>query len=62
MFIVIETVALLDRRPGDTLSEHVWYIAQVSVVWWLLAGFLIWLTAHFLGPRARKWIDSWRDK
>jgi ribose/xylose/arabinose/galactoside ABC-type transport system permease subunit len=48
-FLVIEGAALLNRDPGaDTLSELVWVAVSVPVVWWVLAGFLVWLTVHFL--------------
>ena len=48
-FFAIETHALLNREPGgDTLSELVWTVVSVPVLWWLMAGFLLWLTIHFL--------------
>ncbi len=48
-FVVLETIAVIDQDTGDTLSEHVWFVAYQPVIWWLLAGFLMWLTLHFLG-------------
>ena len=48
-FLVIETLALLDRSPGgDTLSELIWEIVAIPVLWWVAAGFLFWLSIHFL--------------
>ena len=48
-FIVIETLALLNRDPGpDTASELIWEIVAIPVLWWVAAGFLFWLSIHFL--------------
>jgi hypothetical protein len=58
-FILIETSALRNQEPGDTLSEHVWEWFGTGVpkgertLWWLvkriiLVGFLVWLLGHFL--------------
>lgn len=57
-FGVIEGKALLDRRRGDTLSEHVWRwfgtARDIQPSGWVkfrrfvLLSFLAWLTAHFL--------------
>lgn len=53
---VTELVALLNRRDGDTLSEHVWKVARVGdarptpVVWVIravIALVMIWLASHF---------------
>lgn len=53
---VLETLAIIDRRRGDTLSEHVWKVflvkdARHPVLRWLLRipllGALTWLTLHF---------------
>jgi hypothetical protein len=53
---VTELVALLNRRDGDTLSEHVWRVFRVrdprpTPVVLILRGLmilvLIWLTGHF---------------
>lgn len=48
MFAILETMALLDPRSGDTLSEHVWWVLQAPVLWFVGAGFMVWLTIHFL--------------
>ena len=49
-FIVIETLALLDHDPGgDTASELIWEIVSIPFLWWVAAGFLLWLSIHFLG-------------
>ena len=53
---ITELVAILNRRDGDTLSEHVWRIARVDdprptpLVWTirgLIAAVCIWLAGHF---------------
>ncbi|MFC8095362.1 hypothetical protein [Streptomyces sp. NPDC057301] len=55
VFVVLETVALLNGTPDDTLSEHIWRWAglHASGVWAairraILAGALGWLVVHFL--------------
>lgn len=60
LFLAVELPAIFNTTDGDTLSEHVWRIVSVPVAWWLLAGFLVWLLVHLLGPQARRWIRSWR--
>lgn len=56
-FAVLEGAALARRKPGDTLSEHVWAwfcikgggrFALARRV--TLAAFLGWLAWHFLAP------------
>jgi hypothetical protein len=51
-----ELVALANKKPGDTLSEHVWKIAKVGdprptpLVWTiraLIALVMLWLAGHF---------------
>lgn len=53
--LVTELIALLSKREGGTLSEHVWKILRVgdkrptSAVWAgrvLLGVFLLWLLPH----------------
>ncbi|ADE43486.1 gp19 [Streptomyces phage phiSASD1] len=57
-FVVIEGLALLRKRPDDTLSEHVWRWFAVARAtqpdgrtrlrrFMLLAG-MSWLSVHFL--------------
>ena len=55
VFVVVETLAIIDRRRGDTLSEHVWKWLKVGarqptlLVWVARAGVLIfcaWLGFH----------------
>lgn len=55
MFFAIEGPALVNRRLGDTLSEHVWKwfsIKEKSFQWRLrrftLLAFLAWVSGHFL--------------
>ena len=54
-FIVIEGLAIRDKRRNDTLSEHCWEwfsVKQKKKAWRarriLLAAFMVWLTVHFL--------------
>lgn len=54
-FVVVEGAALLDKRPGDTLSEHVWYwfsMKDQGPSWHIrrviLLTMMAWLSAHFL--------------
>ncbi|MEK9736188.1 MAG: hypothetical protein VW362_07035 [Candidatus Nanopelagicales bacterium] len=50
-FIVIEGVALIRKERGDTLSEQVWFaLKKAPVLWWVGAGFMLWVTGHFLVP------------
>lgn len=52
----VELVALLNRRPGDTLSEHVWRWIGLGRRWTVtfmlrravLAAFLGWLLLHLI--------------
>lgn len=59
--IAVELVAVLDKKPGDTLSEHVWkwltgqVFKPMAIPAWLawvfrvvLAAFFIWLGPHFV--------------
>jgi len=54
--LVTELVALFSKKPGGTLSEHVWKVLKVgdsrptSAVWvgrGAVALFLVWLLFHF---------------
>lgn len=56
-FLVPETVALIRKRPGDTLSEAVWHWCQVTpgntfTTWTalhvLVAFFMVWLFVHLV--------------
>ncbi len=54
-FAAIEGAALVNKRDGDTLSEHVWRwfsMRQKGAGWrmrrFALLAFLAWLVAHFL--------------
>jgi hypothetical protein len=55
MFFAIEVPAILNKRRGDTLSEHVWRwfaVTDKPAGWqlrrFILLTFLAWLTVHFL--------------
>lgn len=55
MFGAIEGAALIDKRKGDTLSEHTWRwfsIKHKGRGWRIrrfsLLAFLAWLSAHFM--------------
>lgn len=54
--LVTELVALFGKKPGGTLSEHIWKVLRVgdprptSAVWvgrGVLGLFLVWLLFHF---------------
>lgn len=46
--LVLELVAVL-RGQGETLSEITWRaMRRNKLVWWAVAGFLLWLAAHLL--------------
>jgi hypothetical protein len=54
MFFVIELPAIVNRTPGDTLSEHTrrWFATRTKPRAWrirrlVLAFFLVWLGLHF---------------
>lgn len=48
-FLVFEAVALLTRKPGDTLSENVWAIFRPYALTRAFIGALLgWLVWHFL--------------
>ena len=62
-FVIVEGVALVRKKRGDTLSEHVWdwfclkgekdgKSAWCIVRRVLFFGFCIWLTVHFLSGGA----------
>lgn len=56
MFIVAEAWAIIERDPGDTLSESIWFLQQQF--WPLtigLAVLFVFLFGHFvLDRRSRK--------
>lgn len=59
-FLAIEIPAIANKDGGDTLTEHVQYVAGTG--WWatiLIAGGLVglfaWLMPHFFGPDSRVW-------
>lgn len=59
-FFAIEIPAIINDEGGDTLTEHVQYVAGYG--WWVVAligGGLIalvaWLLPHFFGPDSRVW-------
>jgi hypothetical protein len=62
LFLAIELPAIFNDEQGDTLSEHVWAVTDISFFWWLFAGFVIWFGAHLLGPKASKWFRKWRKR
>jgi len=57
VFLVLEGIALFNRRSGDTLSEKVWVwsgtgtkgrAATTGVRRAGLLAFMVWLTVHFM--------------
>lgn len=56
-FLVWETLALLDSKPGDTLTENVRPLMHAHpLVWFVAAGFVAWIAVHFLAPSVEQWI------
>lgn len=54
MFFAIEIPAIVDKDPGDTLTEHTrrWFSTRTKSVQWrlrrlVLLFFLVWLVVHF---------------
>ena len=48
-FCVMEAIAIHRKAPGDTLSEQVWAVLRGRPpLWFIGAGFLVWLAGHFL--------------
>lgn len=52
-FLAIEIPALIQRRRGDTLTDHVmWFqrlrVGRVPIGWILFGAFWTWLTTHFV--------------
>ncbi len=50
-FVIVESVAVFNKRAGDTLSERVWDwfgVKHESRKWlrWPLRVFLLWLAVH----------------
>lgn len=45
--LIVEAMALFNKRTGDTLSEQVWGWMNVKFVYWFVLFFLAWLIAHF---------------
>lgn len=53
-FVVIETWAILDKDPDDTLSEHVWTLMNASsFITFSVVMLLVWLLYHFVWERRR---------
>lgn len=52
LFVGLEAWAIFDRRPGDTLSESVWFLQRS---WWpltiILAILFVFLIVHFIFDR-----------
>jgi len=51
-FVVLESVALIDSDPGDSLSESVWFLQRSF--WPLTVGLgvlFVFLTIHFIFDR-----------
>lgn len=54
-FAVVEGIALIRKKPGATLSEHIWEWFRIrdkprqwTVRRGVLAGFLVWLLVHMV--------------
>lgn len=46
-FAAWEGFAVFNAEPGDTLSEHVWWMLGAPVVTYAGLGAFIWLGLHF---------------
>jgi hypothetical protein len=53
--VLVEGIALLNKKEGDTLSEHVWKWLKVEdkskklTAWrFFVLAFMLWLTGHFV--------------
>ena len=58
--LTFEFVAIFNDEDGDTISENVWALLDLSwLLWVVMAGFLAWLTTHFLLPKVKGW---WRRR
>jgi len=43
----LEASALLDKDPGDTLSEHIWWLFDThAIIWWMGLGAVLWAIRH----------------
>jgi hypothetical protein len=48
-FILVEGHAIMHQRERETFSWQVWWVLRrTPVLWWIGAGFMVWLTVHFL--------------
>lgn len=64
-FLLLETLAILDEKSGDTLTEQIRPLFHTHpLTWFLAAGFAGWLVMHFLFPAAERWLaglsEPWR--
>jgi hypothetical protein len=58
-FVVLETLAVLDPKTGDTLTEHTRPLFHHHpLLWFLAAGFVGWIAVHFLFPSVEKWLTE----
>jgi len=46
--LLLELIALHDKKKGDTLSEHVWSLFRRPFIYAMGAGLLVWMLLHFL--------------
>lgn len=55
-FIVVEAIAVFNDVPGDTLSEHIWWLVgtgseRAGWNWFfrvVLLGGMLWMISHFM--------------
>lgn len=49
--VALEIAALCNKSPGDTLSEHVWWLYRHpslgQLAFFMISAFLVWLLYHF---------------
>ena len=55
IFFVIEAFAIVDKKKGDTLSEHFWFAFDIKdtgkprkIMRLVGSGFIMWLAVHLV--------------
>lgn len=51
-FFAIEIPGVINKKPGDTLTDHVRHLFRFAPLKFAAAGFWVWLTIHFWIPSA----------
>lgn len=57
--LAVEFYAIYRKAEGDTLSEQVWRLLRWKPIFrWVGAGFMFWLSFHFLMPSIVECVKS----